>query len=29
MWNAMLRGFALHRLLIDGAVGPDGLGARA
>ena len=27
MWQAMLRGFALHRLLIDGAVGPDGRGA--
>ncbi len=24
MWDAMLRGFALHRLLIDGAVGTDG-----
>ncbi|HEV2316710.1 MAG TPA: iron-containing redox enzyme family protein [Thermoplasmata archaeon] len=27
MWNAMLRGFGLHRLLIDGAVGPNGDGA--
>lgn len=23
MWDAMLRGFALHRLLVDGAVGAD------
>ncbi|MCI4335264.1 MAG: iron-containing redox enzyme family protein [Thermoplasmata archaeon] len=23
MWDAMLRGFALHRLLVDGAVGSD------
>jgi pyrroloquinoline-quinone synthase len=27
MWEAMLRGFALHRLLVDGAAGPDGRGA--
>jgi pyrroloquinoline-quinone synthase len=26
MWGAMLRGFALHRLLVDGAVGPAGDG---
>ncbi len=24
MWDAMLRGFALHRLLVDGATGPAG-----
>jgi pyrroloquinoline-quinone synthase len=24
MWNAMLRGFALHQLLMEGAVGPPG-----
>ncbi len=29
MWDAMRRGFALHRLLLDGAVGPAGTGAPA
>ena len=26
MWDTMLRGFALHRLLVDGVAGPDGDG---
>jgi pyrroloquinoline quinone (PQQ) biosynthesis protein C len=27
MWNAMLRGFGLHRLLVDGVAGPNGAAA--